>query len=192
MRIYFVILIIFLSGCSTQYLIGFKPNEISSRRYLYETINNSGNPSGLTISFRTFYNNRLKNIEYINGWVKIGNELFTFNKDEIRIGVQTADSPSSVLVFFLYEENGKMAISEEEKLKILHDCYYMNIFKAISKREFKKIYKQENKSYEIYFEYKVTVDDEMISMIINETSSYDVTKRLWFLGEILLKEETLE
>ena len=191
MRKYLVILIIILSGCSTQYLIGLKPNEISSRRYLYETINNSGNPSGLTISVRTFYNNQLKNIDYINGWVKMGNELFTFNKDEVRIHIQTADSPSSKLVNFLYEENGKMIISEEEKIKILNDCYYMDVYKALSKREFNRIYKQENKSYEIYIEYKVTVGNDIIDIIINETSTYDVEKRLW-LGEMLLNKILLK
>jgi len=85
-----------------------------------------------------------------------------------------------------------MTISEEEKLDILYDCYYIKIEKDLKKREFNKIYNQKDKIIEIYFEYKVTVDNEIIEIIINEKYNYYVIKRLWFLGEILLKEVKLE
>ena len=191
MKKHFIILIIILSGCSTQYLVGFKQKEMSSMG-LYIGTNANGSPSRLVVEFPGKYNNQLKNIDYIGGWIKIGNELFTFYKDEIRINVQTATSPSAKFVYFLYEENGKMPISEEEKSNILHDCYYIHINKDLSKRDFKKIYKQENKIIETYFEYKITVGDDIIEIIINENFTYNVRKRVWFFGEILLEEVLLE
>ena len=192
MKKYFLILtVILLSGCDTQYRVGFKQREISSMG-LYIGTDINGSPSGLVIEFPVEYNNHLKNFDYIVGWVKIGNELFTFNKDEIRITVQTAKNPSDRLVNILYEENGKLTISEEEKLLILHDCHYIHLNKDISKREFNRIYKQENKNIETFFEYKITVDDDIIEIIINEKFTYDVTERIYLLGEILLKEVILE
>jgi hypothetical protein len=192
MKKYFLILtIILLSGCSTDYNVVFKQREISSM-ILYIVIDDNASDSGLCIEFPAKYNNQLKDIDYIGGWVKIGNELFTFDKNEIIISIVTASSPSAKFRHFLYEENGKLVISEEEKPLILHDCYCIRLYKDISKRKFNRIYKQENKNVETNFEYKVTVGDDIIEIIINENFTYYVEKRIEFLGEILLKEVLLE
>jgi hypothetical protein len=80
---------ILLESCvSIQYLVYFKQGEITTMSLGQYIIN--GQQSRLTVEFPAKYNNQLKNIDYIGGWVKIGNELFTFNKDEIKITVKTA------------------------------------------------------------------------------------------------------
>ena len=140
----------------------------------------------LSVHFPARYNNQLKNIDYIEGWVKIGNELFTLNKDEIRIFLQTAKSPSDRFVTILYEEYGKIVLSEEEKLYYLHDTFHIVIRNDKNILFLNKLYKQENRNIELYFKYMVTVGYEVIEMIIIENLIYEIERRIYFLGKFRL------
>jgi hypothetical protein len=98
----------------------------------------------------------------------------------------TAKSYSDTFVNILYEEYGKAILSEEEKIIYLHDCYYIYITNDKNILYLNRLYTQKNKNVEIYFEYRITVGNEIIEMIINEKLIYEVEKRTYFSGEIRL------
>jgi hypothetical protein len=187
----FILVIVFLSNCSTDYQIKFKQNEISSMGIFIGT-DADGLRERLVVSFPVRqYRNQLKNIDYIDGWVKIGNELFTFNKEDIYIRVITAPPTSRTLVNPIYQENGKINFIEEERVNILYDCIEISLNKKISKRDFNRIYNQKNNQIEAFFLYKLIVDDEIIEIIINETFTYEIRKTVYFLGEINIRDEII-
>jgi len=191
MKKYLLLIAIIFSSCTTSYDVRFIKNEITSMS-LSIGYNEYYLRERLVVAFPVrHYRNQLTNTEYIGGWIKIGNELFTFNKDEIYIRIITAPSNSEKLVNIIIEENGINNYSEEEINNFLYDCIEITINKIISKRDFNRIYRQDNNIIEAYFEYNITVNDEIIEIKINEIFTYRVEKSKYLLGEILLEREVI-
>ena len=124
------------------------------------------------------FTNQVKNVEYKGGWVKIGNELFTFDIDEVNIFLVTARHYSDRFANYLYMENGVQVISEEEKSQYLYYLHRVQIVKYIKKSDLRRIIFQNKKNIEVFFEYSLLFGDDLINVTINENYTYTVNHRI--------------
>jgi len=130
------------------------------------------------------YQQNIIDFEYISGQVKIGNELFTFNRDEILINVSTIGDPRSYgdcIEFF-----GDIKASGNDKVYFLNNHNQYLFIKAVNKNVFKKIYKQNNKIINIHFEYRVIFDNEIIDVIISEEYLYEAERKHYNIFQYFL------
>jgi hypothetical protein len=209
-----LLLLLLFSSCVTYY--GFLIyNEDISQDELGVHIYSDEYPLFEVQVINPYYGMQLKNIEYISGWIKIGDVLYTFKREEINISVLTkgyitftptswqkkslseAELEDEIKRMSEYREKyyydnrfniekniigidsmGRMGVintnysninySEEEKLKLFRLTSHFLFFKDIEKMDIKLLYEQKNKVVEIFFEYKLIMENEIINVKINE------------------------
>jgi len=136
------------------------------------------NPKLYVIINNQYFGSQLKNIEYINGWVKIGDMILNFENDEINISLVTkelyAETPSAIKLS-KYQKielvqgeiiiNDKIIASEEDKLEILQHTSKIYIYKHINEEILDSIIEQNSKNVQLYFQYNLFFDNEIIEVL---------------------------
>ena len=178
----FFICINFLSGCKSIYYFNFENNDASIKNMKLDfwaieslcfeksIINNSNNS-----------NNRILDIEYIDGFLKIGEEKISFKKNEITICIVMNGHRKYSM--FGIEKNGNTIISEDEKQEYFNYISGIRFFKDLDYKSQKTIYKLyilNNKLVNVYFEYKIKYENDVVHYIVNEEFILEAEKNIYF------------
>jgi hypothetical protein len=190
-----IVIIIFLAlllfGCMS-YHFEFKPEHILSNELMVYIFSSEYHSKCFVHIINPNFGNQLIDIEYINGWIKIGDFLFTLEKENIDISltldnnvffkmfpVPTFTSPNNN---FMLKRDGNIShlnviVSEEEKLKILQNTTHIIFGQKIDYQIIKKLYKQKNKNIKLFLECKLITDDKIINVQLNENMVIEFFKQ---------------
>ena len=156
--------IAFLSGCDHFYHFAFEKKSESEEntKLSYWAIE----ALCFEITFSENIRNRIRDIEYIDGWLKIGNETVTFAREEILISlVLRGHSRFSSIGL---ERNGKILISEEEKQEYFKHMHGMRFFRHLDRATHRMLYAQDGEIVRTFFEFRIILDDNVIHYRIEE------------------------
>ena len=148
-----------------------------------------------------YYGNQLRNIEFIDGWIKIGDIFYSFKREDINISVDiwyekldwfakdNYHNRFNIVSNFIHSNlidrmgirntnNLNINNSEEEKFRILQSASHFLFFKHLEEKDIKLLYKQKNKNVKIFFEYDLIMENEIINVQVDEDFIYESGKSI--------------
>jgi hypothetical protein len=187
-----VMFLSFLLFVNWSYHFEFKHENIPSNELYVYIFSNAYNSEFSVHINNPNFGNQLIDIEYINGWIEIGDFLFTFEKENVDIfltiennvyfnmfPVPTFSSPSNM---FRFRNDGSIThlnviVSEEEKIEILKNTTHIIFRNKVDHRIIAEIYEQENYDLRLFFDYTLLTDDGNSNIQLNENMIIEFIKQ---------------
>ncbi|MDR1838192.1 MAG: hypothetical protein LBQ93_01200 [Treponema sp.] len=185
-----IVLILVISGCATYYTFSFEPNEMPQNEMKLFM------PSAYSYLQITIYFNTerpITDFQYIEGYVQIGEKRIDFERDLILILGKERETNFNIVMF---EKGNERSLKDESNLsrkdryfnKNNDFNYFFQFIQFFEEEAQNEIIKNNYNIARVYLNYRMTIDDKAIHILLNEDFSLKIEKHTVSIFRVLFHE----